>query len=86
MARSSYGRGGGGAAPAPTPRKVDPKLKLYNMIRWMNYLLFPLCGVIVIIIGIIMAFANGEAEQNLARTLVIAGGLMAYVSIFYNKR
>jgi hypothetical protein len=87
MARSSYaGRGGGGAAPAPSPRRVDPKLKLYNMIRWMNYLLFPFVGVVIIFIGVGMAFANGEAEQALPRTLVIAGGIMAYVSIFYNKR
>ena len=86
MARSSYGRGGGGSAPAPAPRRVDPKLKLYNMIRWMNYLLFPLFGIIIIIVGIVMAFMGGEEEQALARTLVIAGGILSYVSIFYNKR
>ncbi len=47
--------------------------------------MFPLVGVIVIIIGIVMAFADQD-DQALARTLVIAGGILAYVSIFYNKR
>jgi hypothetical protein len=82
-------RGAGAAAP-PTPRRVDPKLKLYNMIRWMNYLLFPLTGIIIIIIGVVIGIVNGlhnaPYHQETARTLIIGGGILAYVSIFYNKR
>ena len=82
-------RGGGAAAGPPTPRRVDPKLKLYNMIRWMNYLLFPLTGIIIIIAGVIVGIVNGLGDglhQDVARTLIVGGGILAYVSIFYNKR
>lgn len=85
MARASYGRGGGaGAGPAPAPRRVDPKLKLYNLIRWMNYLLFPLVGMGFVVAGLIYAFMADDIKVPL--TLIAGGGILAYVSIFYNKR
>jgi len=78
-------RGGAGAAAAPAPRRsVDPKLKVYNLIRWANYLLFPLAGIGFIIGGLIAAIAKPDSAVPL--TCIIGGGLLAYVSIFYNKR
>ena len=86
-ARPGYGAKPGAAAP---PKKVDPKLKMYNLIRWMCYLLFPIAGLVLICVGIGMAMAidTKDAYKNMIIPLLvmIGGTLLAYVSIYYNKR
>ena len=82
-ARAGYGAKPGAAAP---PKKVDVKLKLYNMIRWMCYLLFPIVGIAFMVWGLVWA-VNVEPSRFVKPLLIIiAGGLIAYISIYYNKR
>ena len=83
-ARAGYGAKPGAAA--PPAKKVDVKLKLYNMIRWMCYLLFPIVGIVFICIGFGWAFTVEPSRFVKPLLVIIAGALIAYVSIYYNKR
>lgn len=82
-ARAGYGAKPGAAAP---PKKVDVKLKLYNMIRWMCYLLFPIAGIVILCIGMVWAFTVEPSRFVKPLLVIIAGALITYVSIYYNKR
>jgi hypothetical protein len=82
--RPAYGAKPGAAA--QPPKRVDPKLKLYNMIRWLNYLFFPFVGVVIICIGTGWAFVIKDNNFIKPLLVMIGGALLTYVSIYYNKR
>lgn len=83
-ARAGYGAKPGGAA--PPPKKVDVKLKFYNAVRWMCYLLFPIAGIVFLVIGLVWAFTVEPSRFVKPLLVIIGGALLTYVSIYYNKR
>ncbi len=80
---------GGGAPPASKPRQSG-KIMMFNNLRWACYLFFPIVGFLITLLGVLLAlviFLNvGDFEPAGAFGVIIAGALITYVAIYFNKR
>jgi hypothetical protein len=73
---------------APPPKRTSALVTIYYKSRWLNFFL-TFIGLIFIIIGIfqlLLTDVDTDMELKKVMGLIIGGGILAYLTIYANKR